>query len=357
MNISKAVPIHLITGFLGGGKTTLLARLLQDYRERGVKAAVIMNELGDVNLDGQLVNKEVPMSEMLGGCICCSIRSDVSGEISNLIDEHHPDVIIIESTGAANPLEIIEGVTEAALLTRIDLRSVVTVVDGPGLLVMNRRARNQTFRLMKEQIRCATALLINKADLLAPEEVVEVQQLVREWNSRAPLHISVKCDAELTSLFPDIQVREHNGADHSAAHTCPRTSGDGGDQAHNEPAHVSHAQDDQAHNKHVHASHTHTGHADVHHSHDHVMVLTHYLNKPVDSHVFEALLKGLPDDIYRAKGIVTFVETGSRFLFQFAYRETEFIRITPQGEVHDVAVFIGEHFDKQQLQQQLEKLL
>lgn len=82
----------------------------------------------------------------------------------------------------------------------------------------------------------------------------------------------------------------------------------------------------------------------MHASHDHVMAYTHYFQNPVNSEEFERFVKELPRDVYRAKGIVTFTDTSSRFLFQYAYREADFMRITPQGEVPDVAVFIGEHF-------------
>lgn len=187
------VPVHLLTGFLGSGKTTLLTRLLDYYRETGRQAAVIMNELGDVNLDGQLVDGEVPMSELLGGCICCTSRGDLGLEIHNLMERYRPEVILIESTGAANPLEIIDGITEAAFYDRIELRSVTAVVDGPGLLAQAARGKGRTYKLMRDQIRCATRLIVNKADRLAPDELVHVEQTVREWNAHAPLEASVRC--------------------------------------------------------------------------------------------------------------------------------------------------------------------
>ena len=95
-NREQHIPVHLLSGFLGSGKTTLLRRLLDYYTAQGMKPAVIMNELGDINLDGQLVGDEVPMAEMLSGCICCTMRGDLGMEISMLIDEHKPDVIFID---------------------------------------------------------------------------------------------------------------------------------------------------------------------------------------------------------------------------------------------------------------------
>ncbi|WP_201008407.1 CobW family GTP-binding protein [Paenibacillus glycanilyticus] len=323
---TNIIPIYLLSGFLGSGKTTLLTGLLDQWQAQGLKAAVIMNELGDINLDGQMVGDKVPMSEMLSGCICCTIRSDLSLEIKTLIDTHQPDVIVIESTGAANPMEIMDGVTEAALYCRIELQSVITVVDGPELLQRSRSGKGKTFKLMRDQIRCATRLLLNKADKLAPDELVEAQQLVREINAVAPVMTTVRCQVE------DWAFIERQAEDAS------QLSGVG--------VHKGEAESEHGHRD----SHHH------HHTHEHVMVMTHYLNGAVDSVAFEAFLKQLPDHVYRAKGIVTFSDTASRFLFQYAYRETDFIRITPQGEVNDVAVFIGEHFSKDAVLEELRKL-
>ncbi|ACS99742.1 CobW family GTP-binding protein [Paenibacillus sp. JDR-2] len=320
---TKIIPIYLLSGFLGSGKTTLLTGLLEQWKAQGLKAAVIMNELGDINLDGQMIGDKVPMSEMLSGCICCTIRSDLSLEIKTLIDTHQPDVIVIESTGAANPMEIMDGITEAAMYCRIELQSVITVVDGPELLQRSRSGKGKTYRLMRDQIRCATRLLLNKTDKLAPDELVEAQQLIREINAVAPVRTTVRCQME------DWAFIERQAED------APQLSG-----GHQEEAERKHGHHDAHH----------------HHTHEHVMVMTHYMNGAVDSEAFEAFLKQLPDHVYRAKGIVSLSDTASRFLFQYAYRETDFIRITPQGEVNDVAVFIGEHFSKDAVLEELHKL-
>ncbi|WP_270165871.1 CobW family GTP-binding protein [Paenibacillus sp. SYP-B4298] len=389
------IPIHLLTGFLGSGKTTLLARLIDYYQAMDSKVAVVMNELGDINLDGVLVDRQVPMSEMLGGCICCSIRGDLGVEIQQLIAEHQPDVLLIESTGAANPLEIIDGVTEAALFTEVDLRTIITVVDGPELLRRSRDSKGATFKLMKEQIRCATQLLINKADLLEPEQLVEAQQLVREWNAKAALHVAVRTVVDPASLLGESGVeyrsgqqgdrdgesensshgrtshhpQQHESCGHGCAHDHHGEADYGGQaeqgalgkgEHHNvhsagdDEATDHYAQERYGHEKPAHGSHSHASHA--HQSHEHVMAVTYYLSAPVDGELFEAFLKQLPDDIYRAKGVVTFAETSSRFMFQYAYRETDFLRINPQGKVNDVAVFIGEHFSKELLLERLHEL-
>ncbi|MFC4100861.1 CobW family GTP-binding protein [Paenibacillus xanthanilyticus] len=349
----RSIPVHLLSGFLGSGKTTLLNRVIDYYRMADVKAAVVMNEIGEVNLDGQVIGGDVPMAEMLSGCICCSMSGDLAIELKKLVDDHRPEVILIEATGAANPMEIIDAVTETSMYERIELRSVVTVVDGPELLARSRRG-GRTFKLMQEQIRCATDLVVNKSDRLEAEELIEVQQLVRELNAYAPLTVTTRCEMDLSPFDADggePASRSHDGhiCGASCAHEHPKGDKAGLDALANTAEKAAHVHDEACGHDHGACAHGHGDSSDghVHVSHAHVMALTHYLDAPVDSHAFEAFVKGLPDNVYRAKGIVTLKETGSRFLFQFAYRELELMRITPQGDVKDVAVFIGEHFDKQ----------
>jgi G3E family GTPase len=341
MNRSEAaVPVHVLSGFLGSGKTTLLSRVIDYYQARGLKAAVIMNELGEVNLDGQIVGNDVPMAELLGGCICCTSRGDLGLEIKTLLDEHQPDVIIIESTGAANPMEIIDGVTGAAIYARIDLRTIVTVVDGPGLIEQSKRSSARTFRLMLDQIRCATHLVVNKADKLEPDEQVQVETMIRELNKYAPVTVTTRCEVDM-ELFEGESSSEHAPLPTVGLHdeAVPHECGPG--------CHHGHAHEDAAA---VHA-------AGDHASHEHVMAVTYYFRSAVDSSAFEAFMKGLPEDIYRAKGILSFTDTSSsRFLFQYAYGEIDVMKITPQGPVNDVAVFIGEHFSKEKLLSELEAL-
>jgi G3E family GTPase len=337
-----ATPIYLLTGFLGSGKTTLLQRALAYYEASGRKAAVVMNELGEANVEAAAVGSEVPMAELLGGCICCSSRGNAAGAIEMLVKQHHPDVILIESTGAANPLEAIDGITEAALVVPIALRSVVTVVDGPGLLEHGRRGKGRTYKLMRDQIRAATQIVLNKADKLHPEERVLLEQTIREWNGVAELTVATRCEVD-AGMFD-----ERDGG----AVASIRVDAD----APNGGSSCGCGELDCAGHEHDHAgdgpvrSHAHAGHS-------HVMALTHELRGAVDSEAFEAFLASLPNNVYRAKGIVTFRDTGGRFLFQFAYRESDFMRLAPDARARDVVVLIGEHFLGEPLAEKLDRLV
>jgi G3E family GTPase len=315
--MQKTVPIHILSGFLGSGKTTLLKKALDYYKETGRKPAVIMNELGDVNLDGFILGDTVLMEEMLSGCICCTIRGDLGMAIRNIYLEHHPDVIFIESTGVANPMEIIDGVTESSLLMEVMLKSIVTIVDAPHLLELTQSKHGKTFRLMQDQIRCATALILNKIDKVTSGDLHGLESIIRDWNSYALIHGTVYCnmDMQLFDEFGDTKLERKISVVHGE-------------------------HDDKAH----------------HHSHDHVMVYTHYLDRPINSIEFENLIRELPKEVYRAKGILEFVDKSGLFLFQFAFREIELIKITPQAKVPCVVVFIGENFSKEGINAALDKL-
>lgn len=328
----RTVPVYLLSGFLGSGKTTLLKRWLETAEAAGRKPAVVMNELGEVNLDGIEIGREVRMAEMLGGCICCTVRGDLGMEMLKLVEEHEPDLLLIESTGAANPLDIIDAVGDASMLKRVELKQVVTVVDAKHLLAQRDKGTGQTFRLMKEQIRCATVLILNKTDLVGEPEAEELERLIREWNRYAPIYRTVGAQIDIGLL------ERMNG---EAASGRPDKNGDS--EAACQCGHPHH-------HSHSHADHGHEAHDHAHHSYEHVMAYTFYFDRPIHSEAFEEMMGLLPDNVYRAKGILSFTDTSSRFLFQYAYKQLDLMKIDPQGEVPDVAVFIGEHFDRTELE-------
>lgn len=325
------IPVYILTGFLGSGKTTLLNRILEDAAAKGLKPAVLMNEVGDVNVEGQLIETSIPMSEMLGGCICCTIRGDLGLELVRLSQEHQPDVIWIESTGVAQPLEIMDGVTEASLYAKLALQAIITVVDSRLWLDKLRMGSGKTFKLMKEQIRAANILVLNKVDLVKAEDLVELRDELENLNPNARIVVTTRSELDPAILYSEPCI---------AAHILDQ--GEHEDHVHSEACEHDH-------------DHNHA-HPHANNYHDHVNVVTYYFKGSLDSFAFEEFLKQLPEEIYRAKGIVTFRDTASLFLFQYAYREMDFLRITPQKTVNNVGVFIGEGFSQSDLLVALEKL-
>ncbi|MFD2611802.1 CobW family GTP-binding protein [Paenibacillus gansuensis] len=310
----ESTEVYLLTGFLGSGKTTLLGRMLDYFVETGKKAAVLMNELGEVNLDGMLLGEEVPMKELLSGCICCTVRGDFGFQLHRLLEEHAPDVVIVESTGAANPMEVLDELSELSLYTGVELKDVIAVADALQLQEAAQKGKGPTYRLMKDQLRCASVIILNKTDLIPSQQLPTIQKLLREWNPAAPAVVTVRCSADLEQLLS-------------------------GDAVHPEPGSMQEKG------------------GEPRSSHNHVLVYTQELDKPVNSESFEAMFENMPEQVYRAKGIVSFTDTSKRYLFQYAYRQLEFTPITPQGKVKDVAVFIGEHFDKQEIRKRVHELM
>ncbi|MCY9582714.1 GTP-binding protein [Paenibacillus alvei] len=341
---NRTIPVIILSGFLGTGKTTLLKQWLQWSTEAQLVPAVIMNEVGEVNLDGQQLPPEVAMKEMLGGCICCSFRGDFSMKLYELVQEENPDVIYVECTGIAEPMELVESITEVSLYSQIVLTNIVTVVDVKHLgdLLADesglQKANRKMVRLLEEQIRAAHMILLNKSDLATADQIELVQQQVRKWNEHAKLVITdhavmgremwlQSCiNAEGSRLFVKDDLQSDNQIDYAS---------------------VSHEHSEQPMEHTKHEAHHHA------HAHDFVTAWTYSLTQPMDSERFEQWLSSLPANVYRAKGIVSFTDTTKRYMFQFAYRTSDFIPVAPQGEVKDVLVVIGEHLDTNLLEQTL----
>lgn len=333
--MSGSTPVYILSGFLGSGKTTLLQRLLSFWKKENLRPAVIMNEMGEINLDGMLVGEEVPMSEMLGGCICCTFRGDLSVQLYELVNQEHPDLVVIEATGAANPMDMFDAVSEASMYLKLDIRPMITVVDAAHLAEMYASQQGKTYRLMMEQIRCGSELILNKIDRLAPERQQEMKDLLARLNPYARITPAIRCEVDPLILL-----------DSKSNNPIPSKSDTQAEPAHEEHVHEHIHCDKHGHD---HASHDHA-------SHEHVTVYTHYLSGPVDSGEFERFIKELPREVYRGKGIVHFSDTSGRFLFQYAYREADYMKITPQGNVPDAVVLIGEHFDKREIAARLQAL-
>ncbi|WP_019155927.1 GTP-binding protein [Robertmurraya massiliosenegalensis] len=182
------MPVFLINGFLGSGKTTLMLKLIKKLRENDLKVAVVLNELGQANLERHLFS-EGNFFELLNGCICCSIQEDlkmVMAELTNLFKRKEADIAIIEGTGVANPSEIHEIFAQSPFSQNFQLQSSVCLADASmlqdylSIYSSSKEVRN----LQKQQIVHASHIVLNKIDLLEKNEQLEkVQKLVRKLNS------------------------------------------------------------------------------------------------------------------------------------------------------------------------------
>lgn len=190
------VPVHLICGFLGSGKTTLLRRILaeQPPEERLV---VLVNEFGDLGIDGQLLEGfDSEVLELTSGCICCTLRGDFVTSLSRALQTFTPDRVLIEATGLAETGELAQAVAHVAEREDVRLASVSTVVDAEIF-----SHREMMGPLYFNQIKDAQLLLLNKTDLIAPEEVAPLSEALSEINPRARIMPVVHCAVDRQTIL------------------------------------------------------------------------------------------------------------------------------------------------------------
>ncbi|WP_374308893.1 GTP-binding protein [Methylocella sp.] len=243
--MADKIPVTVLTGYLGAGKTTLLNRILTE--DHGHKFAVIVNEFGEIGIDNELVvGADEEIFEMNNGCVCCTVRGDLIRIIEGLLKRKGKfDAIIVETTGLADPAPVAQTFfVDADVREAARLDAVVTVTDAKFLT-----ARLADAPEAKNQIAFADVIILNKTDLVAPDELREVEERIHAINPYAKIIRTKKCDA------PIAEVLNRNAFDLDRILSL-------------EPQFL---ETDEAHehgHEHDHHDHDHHGH-DHHHDHDH----------------------------------------------------------------------------------------
>ncbi|QJC51965.1 GTP-binding protein [Paenibacillus albicereus] len=207
-----SVPVYLLSGFLGSGKTTLLLRLLEECARRGLSAALLMNELGRIDVDGSLVSEKLrlPVRKLLDGCVCCTKRSELESSLASLA-RTEPDVLFVELTGVADPAELRELLQAGGPLAAagLELAAVVTVVDAGTFAEYNSRfsADRELVRTLRSQIASADLVLLNKADTIAEAGRLSVRRAVRKQNATAAVLETERCRIDAASLLHGVHPR------------------------------------------------------------------------------------------------------------------------------------------------------
>ncbi len=200
------IPISVITGYLGSGKTTLLRRILSDSDRR---IAVIMNEFGEVGIDGEIIKgKNVDMVELSGGCVCCSLTGEFEAAVKEVIEKVKPEHIIVETTGVAEPDAIVVDIDENIKGVRLD--SIITVADADS--IVKYPSIGYTGRV---QFEMADIILVNKKDLVTEKQLEEVEAKIHGINPKAVKLRTVKCGVDIEMLFgiyssKYVDMKEHS---------------------------------------------------------------------------------------------------------------------------------------------------
>ena len=190
--MSDKFPVTVLTGYLGAGKTTLLNRILSE--PHGKKYAVIVNEFGEIGIDNDLiVGADEEVFEMNNGCVCCTVRGDLIRILDGLMRRKGKfDGIIVETTGLADPAPVAQTFfMDENVGAKTKLDAVVTVADAKWL-----RERLEDAPEAKNQIAFADVIIINKTDLVTPEELREVEMRIRAINPYAKIHRTERCRAD-----------------------------------------------------------------------------------------------------------------------------------------------------------------
>ena len=315
------VPVTLLTGFLGAGKTTLLNRILGS--QRALRSAVLVNEFGDVGIDHELVvATSDSMVELSNGCICCSINGELQEAVHRVLERPEPiDLIVVETTGLADPLPVALTFMAGDLRDRLRLDSIITLIDAEHF-----SATALESPIARAQVVYGDILLLNKADLVDEQRLNAVEAELRAIKTDARILRSSRGEVPLALLL-SVGLFE---SDRLASL--------------------------QAQEEH----HHHHGHE---HHHPHTPELEGFnsvslaVDAPFDLRRFQHFLDNqLPESVFRAKGVLWFRESERRHLFhlcgkRFTIDDSDW----PEGsERHTRVVAIGKDLDQAALRAQLE---
>lgn len=167
--------IFVITGFLGSGKTTYIVKLLEFFAGMELKSALIINEIGEIGIDNQYIKQlDFNIYELFGGCICCTLSSDLESTVAEITERYDPSVIIVEPSGIADPVQTLKSVTKSGKYNVTNF----FVLD-PTRMDMFQEILAP---LLEASIKFADVVLVNKIKLIGKEEIDEAKGLVREYN-------------------------------------------------------------------------------------------------------------------------------------------------------------------------------
>ena len=411
------VPVLLLTGYLGSGKTTLLNRILSN--KRGIRFAVIVNDIGEVNIDANLIQKggivdkqDDSLIALQNGCICCTLKMDLVQQISDIIAQQRFDYLVIEASGICEPAPIAQTICSIPSMGEPVTRGgipvldcIATVVDalrmkdefqsGEGLMKPS-IAEEDIENLVIQQIEFCNIILLNKASEVEPHELERIRQIIKALQPKAEI---IECDygnVELdrllnTGLFDFERVAtsaawideiEHHHGDEEEEHHEHHHHEEEDEHHHEEDEHEHHHEEKHTHHHHHHHHHDEEGEAEEYG----IGTFVYYRRKPFDLNRCDHFVARLwPANIIRAKGLCYFKgEEDVCYVFEQAGKQVglqnagQWYATMPKAELDAMLakdaglrkdwderygdrmqkiVFIGQHLDKEAITTLLDEWL
>ena len=399
----KKIPITLLCGYLGAGKTTLLNRVLTN--QKGYKVAVIVNDIGEVNVDERLISKEAKIEDssslvpLTNGCICCTLKSDMVNQIENLMKSGKFDYIMIEASGVCEPMPIAQAI-ETIEIGKLD--NVVGVVDASRLveefdegkaLLKKDIDEEDIESLLIQQIEFCSTLIVNKRDLVTDEQMKMVRAVINKIQPSVKVIETTRCEVPVeeimgTDRFDFETVYASAGwVKALEEHDAHEEDDDDDDDEHDEHHHHDHDEDDHDHEHHEHEHHHHHEHKHEGESEDEYGIgsFVYYRRRPFNRQKLDEYASKWPRNIIRSKGVIWFsdeedmayvLETSGRQI-QAGYSGNWLASCPPAEQKRVLAeepemkkdwdekvgdrmiklVVIGRHLDRNQIEADLDKCL
>ena len=396
----KNIPVLLLTGYLGSGKTTLLNRILKN--QKGIKFAVIVNDIGEVNIDADLIEKggvvgqkDDSLVALQNGCICCTLKMDLVEQLRDITRMKRFDYIVIEASGICEPAPIAQTIVSIPSLGPEyimdgypQLDSIVTVVDALRMrdefnsgsdLMRNNIDEDDIENLVIQQIEFCNIILLNKASEVTKEELGKVRQIIRTLQPKAEI---IECDYGDVDLDRIINTHKFNFEEVATSATWIQEI-----EGHDDDDDDDEDDDHEHHHEHDHEHHHDHDHHHEHHHHHHdegeaeeygIGTFVYYARRPFNLGLFdEFVARKWHKNIIRAKGICYFRgEEDICYVFEQAGHQVslrnagqwyatmskeelqDFMERNPQlrrdwddqyGDRMQKLVFIGQNLDKEKI--------